>query len=252
MFPLTHLYTAKLVLGYENNLTALGSLFPDYGAYLGIGRNLCHEMGVDMYHFAAEHFPDHIDFALGAMTHGTALPGIDWYADEEYHGIRPGFCFQKAELIVDEVKACCNLPQNIAIWKTHNIIELAFDIITEKRQPQIGQSALKALPAEHSGFCSAFLQSYLGRPEEDIRDMFTEVTDYFSFDGNNVEEMAEKFIASLKRRHNITNCDKDDLIRLIGKAADIVEPLYDDFMNEAINAIISDLQKRTGRGHLSV
>ena len=148
MFPLTHLYTAKLALGYETPQTALGSLFPDYGAYLGLGRNLCHEMGVDMYHFAAEHFPDHIDFALGAMTHGTALPGIDWYADEEYHDIRPGFCFQKAELICDEVKKCCNLPQNIAIWKTHNIIELAFDIITEKRVPGIGRSALASYRRE--------------------------------------------------------------------------------------------------------
>ena len=252
MFPLTHLYTAKLALGYENPQTALGSLFPDYGAYLGIGRNLCHEMGVDMYHFAAEHFPDHIDFALGAMTHGTALPGIDWYADEEYHGLRPGFCFQKAELIVDDVKACCNLPQNIAIWKTHNIIELAFDIITEQRCPAIGRSALDALPAKNEDFCTAFLQSYLERPAKDIREMFTEVTDYFSFDGNDVDGMAEKFIVSLERRHNITNCNKPDLIRLIGQAADIVEPLYDDFMEEAVNAIISDLQKRTGRGHLSV
>jgi hypothetical protein len=252
MFPLTHLYTAKLALGYENPQTALGSLFPDYGAYLGIGRNLCHEMGVDMYHFAAEHCPDHIDFALGAMTHGTALPGIDWYADEEYHAIRPGFCFQKAELICDEVKKCCNLPQNIAIWKTHNIIELAFDIITEKRVPGIGRSALKALPEENNEFCTTFLQSYLRRSDEEIREMFTEVTAYFSFDGDNVEEMAEKFIVSLERRHNITNCDKEDLVRLIWQAVDIVEPLYDDFMNEAVNAIISDLQKRTGRERPSV
>ncbi len=247
MFPLTHLYTAKLALGYETPQTALGSLFPDYGAYLGLGRNLCHEMGVDMFHFAAEQMPDHIDFALGAMTHGTALPGIDWYADEEYHGVRPGFCFQKAELIVDEVKACCNLPQNIAIWKTHNIIELAFDILTEQRQPDIGKTVLNALPENNDAFCTKFLGAYLERSDEDIREMFTEVTTYFSFDGNNVDDMAEKFIVSLKRRHGIENCDKKDLIRLIHRATEIVEPLYDDFMEESVNAIISDLRKRTGR-----
>lgn len=246
MFPLTHIYTAKAVLGYENNLTALGSLFPDYGAFLGIGRNLCHEMSIDMYHYATEHFPDHVDFALGALTHGTALPGIDWYADEEYHGIRPGFCFQKGELICDEAAKCCNLPQNIALWKTHNIIEMAFDVITEKRHPGIGQAVLRAVPQAGQPFCSAYLQSYLNRSADEIRAMFTEVTNYFSFDGNNIEEMADKFIRSLERRHNIKNCKKDDLIALLLKAVDIVEPLYDDFMAEAVAEITSELQKRTG------
>lgn len=249
MFPLTHIYTAGAVLGRKNSQVALGSLYPDYGAFLGFGRNLCHEMGVDMYHYAAELFPDHIDFALGALTHGTALPGIDWYADEEYHDIRPGFCFQKGELICNQVAKSCNLPQNIALWKTHNIIEMAFDVLTEQRCPGIGQLALSALPKENDDFCTAFLQSYLRRSDEEIRTMFTEVTSYFSFDGNNIEEMADKFIVSLERRHNITNCKKDELIGLIHQAVDIVEPLYDDFMAEAITTITSALHKRTGIMH---
>lgn len=247
MFPLTHLYTAKAALGYENRLTALGALFPDYGAFLGIGRNLCHEMSLDMYHYAAEFFPDHIDFALGALTHGTALPGIDWYADEEYHGLRPGFCFQKGELICDAVAECCKLPANMALWKTHNIMELAFDVITEKRCPGLGGIVLDAVSS--SDFCVDFLSSYLCHAPEEIYEMFAEVTGYFSFDGTDLEDMADKFILSLKRRHNITGCDKKSLIKLIEKAVTIVEPLYDDFMAEAVTAIISELHKRTGTVH---
>lgn len=244
MFPLTHLYTAKAVLGYENRLTALGSLFPDYGAFLGIGRNLCHEMSLDMYHYAIEYFPDDIDFALGALTHGTALPGIDWYADEEYHGLRPGFCFQKGELICDRVAKFCKIPQNMALWKTHNIMEMAFDVITEKRCPGIGKIVLNAVSSSEPPFCTAFLQSYLHCSETQICAMFSEVTGYFSFDGNDFEHMAEKFIVSLKRRHNITGCNKKELIKLIGEAVDIIEPLYDDFMTEALDAITSALHKR--------
>lgn len=246
MFPLTHLYTAKAVLGYENRLTAWGALFPDYGAFLGIGRNLCHEMSLDMYHYAAEFFSDHIDFSLGALTHGTALPGIDWYADEEYHGVRPGFCFQKGKLICDRVAKCCNLPQNMALWKTHNIIELAFDVITGRRCPGIGRIILDSLPSSEKPFCTDFLQSYLHRSEKDICAMFSEVTGYFSFWGDDIEDMAEKFIVSLERRHQITGCDKNKLINLIGEAVNIVEPFYDDFMAEALEAITSALHKRTG------
>lgn len=252
MFPLTHLYTAKAVLGYENNLTALGALFPDYGAFLGLGRNLCHEIGIDMYHYAVENDPAHLDFALGALTHGTALPGIDWYADEEYHGLRPGFCFQRGEIIAAEAAKICNLPPGMALWKTHNIIELAFDAVTESKHPHIAATVLKALPRENEDYCTSFLESYLGQPGSSIRKMFTEVSTYFSFDGSNIEDMSAKFIASLKRRHNIENCDQKALVRLIGKAIDLIEPIYDDFMAEAIGEITSALHKRTGIKHPAV
>lgn len=246
MFPLTHLYTAKAVLGYETKLSSLGALFPDYGAFLGIGRNLCHEMGVDMYHYARETAPDHLDFALGALTHGVALPGIDWYADEEYHGVRPGFCFQAGEAIAAEVgKACC-LPKGMQLWKTHNIMEIAFDAITEQKHPHIAATVLSALPKEGEEFCTVFLEGYLGQPKKDIRRMFTEVSTYFSFDGSDLETMAAKFIASLKRRHDIEGCDQNALMELIKRAIDIVAPVYDDFMAESIEEITSALYRRTG------
>lgn len=246
MFPLTHLYTAKQVLGYENEQTVLGALFPDFGAFLNIGRNVCHEMGIDMYHFAEENDARHIDFSLGVLTHGTALPGIDFYADEDYHGRKPGFCFQKGELIAEELQKACNLPPNMAVWKGHNIIELAFDIITEKRCPGIGKTALAAMPADPDNECAVFLESYLNYSRQEIITMFTEVSTHFSFDGTNVGEIADKFLASLVRRHNIRGGNRFDLIRIIGKSVAIIEPFYDDFMAETITLIKADLQKLTG------
>lgn len=247
MFPLTHLYTAKTVLGYENNQTVLGCLFPDYGTYLGLGRNLCHEMGIDMYHYALEHDDAHLDFALGVLTHGTCLPGIDYYADEEYHGKKPGFCFQSGEAIAKEVAAACNLPDNMALWKTHNIMEMAFDSVTEKRCPHIADAVIRALPVEGEPFCVDFLESYLESSPEKIREMFIVVSTYYSFDGNDIEDMATKFITSLSRRHNITGCDQSKLMELIGKAVEIIDPIYDDFMAEAIGEISVALQKLTGK-----
>lgn len=246
MFPLTHLYTAKTVLGYENKQSVLGALFPDYGTYLGLGRNLCHEMGIDMYHYAKEKDVHHLDFALGVLTHGTALPGIDFYADEEYHGVRPGFCFQKGELIADEVAAACNLPANMALWKTHNIIELAFDAVTEKRCPHIAKKLSESLPVEGEPFCTDFLAGYLNLPGDRIREMFVVVSDFYSFDGNDVEAMAKKFITSLERRHNIVGCDQGYLVELIHKAVEIIDPLYDDFMVETTTEIKARLCKLTG------
>lgn len=243
MFPLTHLYTAKQVLGYENEQTVLGALFPDFGAFLHIGRNVCHEMGIDMYRFAEENDAGHIDFSLGVLTHGTALPGIDFYADEDYHGIKPGFCFQKGELIAEELMHACNLPANMAVWKAHNVIELAFDVITEKRCPGIGKAALAAIPTDPDDDCAVFLESYLNYSRREILTMFTEVSTHFSFDGGNIGEIADKFLASLVRRHDIRGGDRLALIRIIGKSVALIEPCYDDFMAETIALIKADLQK---------
>ena len=246
MFPLTHLYIAKCVLGRENRLTSLGALFPDFGAFLGIGRNVCHELGVDMYRYAEEQHAGYVDFALGALTHGTALPGIDWYADEEYHGVRPGFCFQKGELIAAELQEACALPDSMAVWKAHNVIEMAFDVLTERRCPALGERALKAIPQRDDPLCTDFLGPYLRRDSGDIAAMFREVSGYFGFDGNDIEEMADKFIDSLKRRHGIDGCDRRAVIRLTGKAVAIVEPFYDDFMAETTASITAALRKLQG------
>ena len=246
MFPLTHLYTAKEVLGYENAMTALGAMFPDFGSVLGAGRNLCHEMGVDMWHYAMESDKDHADFALGVLTHGTALPGIDWYADESYHGLRPGFCFQLGEEIAAEAAKACNLPPNMAVWKAHNIIEMAFDVITERKHPCIGAFAYGLLVAPPETVCTGFLQNYLRCTKEDTVMMFRDVLAWHSFDGNDIEDMATKFIVSLERRHGITHCHLGELLKLIEKAVLLIEPLYDAFMTECLTEISANLQKLTG------
>ena len=86
MFPLTHIAVAGKVLKRETRDTVLGSMLPDFVSYLGVGRNLGHEMGFDLYHYACEYDKTYIDLALGVLTHGTCLPGLDTYADESYHG----------------------------------------------------------------------------------------------------------------------------------------------------------------------
>lgn len=224
MFPLTHLYTAKAILGYENAMTALGAMFPDFGSALGAGRNLCHEMGIDMFHYAQEHDKSHLDFALGVLTHGTALPGIDWYADEEYHGVRPGFCFQLGEMIADDVAEACNLPPNMAVWKAHNVIEMAFDVITERKNPHIGAFAYSLVSAPAETVCTQFLQNYLKCTKAETAAMFGDVLAWHSFDGNDIEDMAKKFIASLDRRHGITDCNLEKLLAILEKAVALTEP----------------------------
>ena len=233
MFSLTHIAVAGKVLKRETRDTVLGSMLPDFVSYLGVGRNLGHEMGFDLYHYACEYDKTYIDLALGVLTHGTCLPGLDTYADESYHGEDMGFCFQEGRKIADKAQRICNLPSSMALWKSHNIIELAFDAMTAQRSPGVGRCGEEALEKVDDSLC-AFLGRYLGVKKENVAEMFREVPKQFSFDGSDHRLMMEKFLGSLKRRHGIDGGDLREAVAFMEEAIDIIKPQYDGFMEEVI------------------
>lgn len=242
MFPLTHIAAAQAVLKKENTLTVFGSVFPDYVPYLGMGRNLGHELGRDLYYETLSKDSSMLDFALGVLTHGTALPGLDMYADEDYHGTGEGFCFREGRKIAKEVENICKVPPALAVWKAHNFIEIGFDAITAKKFPNMRERAEKNLL--HSSFPNlSYLSSYLSLPEENLAAMFREVPQQFCFDGSDLKELTRKYLLSLERRHGIVGGDLKEAMTITEKAVAIVEPQYDDFMTEAIDLMTKALSR---------
>lgn len=233
MFPLTHIAVAGTVLKRETRDTVLGSMLPDFVSYLGVGRNVGHEMGFDLYHYACEYHREFLDLALGVLTHGTCLPGLDFYADESYHGDTMGFCFQQGYKIADQGQRICRIPPSMALWKSHNIIELAFDAITAQRFPELGHCGESALEKVDDRLCG-FLSGYFRVPENRVAEMFREVPKQFSFDGSDHALMMKKFLRSLERRHGIVGGDLRESIALMEEAIEIVLPQYDEFMGEVL------------------
>ncbi|MEE0776458.1 MAG: hypothetical protein U0M15_05315 [Bacillota bacterium] len=240
MFPLTHMAVAEKVLGQENQKTILGSLLPDFVSFLGVGRNLGHEMGFDLYHYAQEFDKNYVDLALGVLTHGTCLPGLDTYADEAYHGEAMGFCFLEGRKISEEAARICCLPPSMALWKSHNIIEMAFDALTAERIPDIGQRGEAALAHVDESLCR-FLSEYFRVEVQKVAEMFQVVPEQFSFDGTDHEVMMKKFLRSLERRHGIVGGNLTEATDLLETAIKIVKPQYDGFMGEVVPAITDAL-----------
>ncbi len=242
MFPLTHIAVAQKTLNKENTMTVLGSVFPDFVAYLGLGRNLGHELGRDLYYYCLANFPQCLDFALGVLTHGNSLPGIDFYADEEYDNKRPGFCFQQGKALISDIERYCNVPASMAPWKSHNFIEIAFDVLTANRDKTLQQRAEKHIFQEDIPVID-MLHSYLKLPQKEILEMFRVVPKQFCFNGNDTELMTEKFLLSLRNRHGITGGNLKDAVKITEKSIAIVTPLYDSFMNNALGKIKESLSE---------
>ncbi len=230
MFPLTHIVLAKQVLAKENPQTVLGSVFPDFAVFLKVGRNMAHEMGPDFFDFCCRYYPNHLDFALGILTHGTNLPGLDYYADEAYDGKDVGYCFQRAEKIAEKVREVCRLPENMALWKAHNFIEMSFEVLTAEKYPDIETRALASFPGKEESFCANVLSEYLDRPPADVFRMFQVVPEHFCFDGTDIPCMAKKYLDQLRRRHGIEADDVKGAAAIIEEGCDLVRLEYDSFM----------------------
>jgi hypothetical protein len=103
MFPITHIWFSREVLGHINNMTVVGSIFPDTAVSGFLNHEQTHKVGWGLYNFFEDNCPEYIDFARGVVTHTVNPRGLDFYADEEYREGPKGYCFQKGRQIEEEV-----------------------------------------------------------------------------------------------------------------------------------------------------
>lgn len=244
MFPLTHMAVARQVLEKDNAMIVTGAIFPDDCAYLGFSRNTCHVLSLDLFDYCREYWPDelYLDFVRASLTHSTVLPGLDFYADEEYGGELRGYCFQRGEKLVPQVMAACHLERGLAYWKAHNFVEMAFEVLTAERIPTIGDRVTSLLPRLETIFPATFLARYLNRSEEQIVEMYRAVAQHFSFDGHDVPEMASRFARHIANSFGVEQADTEEAAAIVMAARELVADEYDDFMAMTVANIRRDIK----------
>ena len=87
MYPLTHLYFTKNVLGRLSSALALGSVLPDILTSVGMKWKEAHSQNI---------FP-HKEM-LGNLIHGINLPGLDYYSDCAFEGRKVAFQYGLLEM----------------------------------------------------------------------------------------------------------------------------------------------------------
>lgn len=123
MYPLTHLYMNHSILGEMTPGEILGSVLPDLLVACGLAWDRAHNLknGINI--------PFRV-FLADAM-HGIELPGLDYYTDRNYkNGV--GYAFYKSRYIKDSLIAL-GVPPIDAIWRGHNVIEMAIELDIKKK-----------------------------------------------------------------------------------------------------------------------
>jgi len=238
MFPLTHALVAQNLIKDVGSRAVLGGVFPDLANVIGINRDVTHEMGEDFYRFCRIYDEDFLDFAQAVISHGANPPGLDYYADVSFEGQDTGYCFQRGAPLVDQVVKTCGIPPQMGLWKAHNFIEMAFDVISAELYPCLTEQFQAAIDDTRAlKSCSYILGRYFQLDGTKIEDAFQRMPGFFCLSEVTPFNLAEKYAGQLRKRHGVLTADPEAMSEVIQEAREMVEGEFQSFMNDAQDRI---------------
>lgn len=256
MFPLAHNYMAKRILAaapgpfavdfsaQDQRLLLVGSILPDFVAGMGLERDFWHGCGADFYHFAVRKMPEAAPLALGIWLHGIDGCGFDTYADEVWQG-KMGWCFLKCLPYIPDAVLACNLPRPYALWKAHNLVEMAAELEVAAASPRLGPDLMASIHDEAvmQTIIAAFA-AFANAKSENIRRVLQTMDERFSILNVSPEDSAAKYLRQLERRHQITGGSAAGLASLLEQ---IRNDLHDDFwqwFDDVESLLVSEYRRR--------
>jgi hypothetical protein len=231
MFPMCHIYFAGKVIENPSLFTFLGSVYPDIVISEKIGRDETHYNTGRIYDYFKICDSNMRDFALGAVSHGVDMKGMDYYSDENYDSLNRGYCFDRAKLIEDDVVACCRIPREWGLWKAHNFIEMAFEIYLCRLEGHLKDLLESTFENEQvlKDVCRG-LEDYYQIPSQSFFESFNNYKEAAFYEKVDEYTMVRKYGMFLFKRHGIGNMNVEDGIRVIQKAIQVITPEADRFM----------------------
>jgi hypothetical protein len=186
-------------------------------------------------------------FVVGALTHGSAPHGFDWYSDEAYDDPLPdgrGYAFQRAAPLAAETAAACRLPPDLGLWKAHNIIEMACDQRIYAADKTVGERLLVALGDARlvervAGHLAAFYEKPAARLAASIGNFAT----WWALPETTALQ-ARIYAHQVEVKHHVANVDQAALARLIERAEALVAPDRAKFQARCVawvRKLLSDL-----------
>jgi hypothetical protein len=227
MFPITHIGFAEKVMNFRNSSVILGAVYPDIVITGCLDYKQTHYCGFELYDYLKGYCPD---FAQAMITHTVKPMGLDYYGDESYKEGYKGYCFQKAQLIVDRVIDACNIPESFGLWKAHNFVEMGIELNTIESQPYLVEELHKAfLDKAAIEQIARPIEHYYGLMNNEIAKSFYKLSHYIELDRSNCHTMAEKYNLQMQSKHHIS-IDVNKAEEIIESCRSIVRNDIEEFI----------------------
>jgi hypothetical protein len=241
MFPIVHYYVNMTVYGLAPPLMALGGLFPNLASGTGLQRDEAHQMGAALCRWCAREAPDMLPLARGVISHGILPYGVDYYADERWPGCEKGWCFAQGKPWIERIAAVTRLPERLGWWKSHNFVEMSYELLTIERCPYIGDNIMAAVNDETLlEYAAEQLNRYTGKEKELISGMFRKAPQIFALQEISPRALAERQDAAFRRRHNVFDADVEGMAALLEEMKEALRPGYGPYMAE-MSALVGEM-----------
>ncbi|MCL1816595.1 MAG: hypothetical protein FWG43_03215 [Clostridiales bacterium] len=238
VFPIVHYYVNQKIYGQVPPLMALGGLFPDLASGTGMQRDEAHQMGEGFYHWCAANTPHMLPLALGIISHGTQPCGADYYADEYWPGCEKGWCFERGKPWMERITAVTHLPEHLAWWKSHNFVEMCYELLTIEQCPNIGNSILAALGNQDLlEKAATTLNRYTGKDIDKIIGIFRKTPQIFSLKEVSPQDLALRQKTAFALRHRVYDADVAGMAALLSEMAEALRPGYASYMAKMIRLV---------------
>ncbi len=259
MFPLAHNYMTERILAAapgpfavefsaaDKRLMLVGSILPDFVAGMGLNRDFWHGCGADFYHFAVRQIPEAAPLALGVWLHGIDGCGFDTYADEVWQG-KMGWCFLKCLPYIPDAVLACNLPRPYALWKSHNLVEMAAELEVAAARPRLGPDLMAAIHDET--VMQTIITAFTAFDTSDdvkaanIRRVLQTMDERFSILNVSPEDSACKYLRQLERRHQITGGSPAALAALLEQIRSDLHDEYWRWFDEVEALLVAEYRHR--------
>ena len=243
MFPIVHYYANYITYGQVPPLMVLGGLFPDLASGTGMTRDEAHKMGAAFWGWCAAEALDMLPLARGVISHGIMPFGVDYYADEYWPGCEKGWCFEQGKPWIERIASVTRLPKRFWWWKSHNFVEMSYELLTAEICPFIGDDIMAAVnDGALLGRAAKEIKRYTGKDAELIAAMFRKAPQIFALEEVSPLALAVRQEASFRRRHNVYNADICGMASLLEEMKEALRPGYSPYMSK-MTGLVSAMLK---------
>ncbi len=233
MYPLTHIYFARKVMGFLDDALLLGSIFPDMVILCGIPWEASHRLGFVLWPHFKEAAPPLVHFTQGIITHGIEPRGLDYYSDEQYGPYEKGYCFEKARPLIEQVVEALGIPPENGWWKAHNFIEMGIELHIYDRFPELPGKLYQAFHQQSLiDSLVLSLSPLLVERSRPLSHCFSVFKQYIEEGEMDATLLALRYERQINHRHNIESIDIAHCRDLIVKGQKLIETELEDFFED--------------------
>ncbi len=246
MFPVAHGWLLVRVIEDASPASFLGCVWPDMLFGSPLAHHQTHHSGDALLAYA-HRMPEgvereeFIEFVQGVISHGVAPTGFDHFSDEAYGDDAEdakGYAFQRGALFAARAATACGIPEELGLWKAHNIIEMAFERSLFHANTPAAQSLIAACAnTDLMQRMAEPLAQFFGVEPTALTECMRRYPEMVELTPTSHEALAQAYAYQTRYRHESAHPDKSALADLIGEAEALVAPDRDTYLTTCLNGV---------------